>query len=323
MTVFSVQIEFWPIRGSFTIAREVKTESVVVTVCLERNGHKGCGECVPLKRYGQTPEGELHKIQEWLQQNHAWDRNVLLDTMAAGPARFALDTALWQLEASEKNIPLWQLTGFDSVPQNLPTSFTINGKDPEKLAQDAIKHSHFRWLKLKLLGDGLDQERLLAVHHAAPHMELIVDANEGLTENSLRDMLPVLQQCNVVLIEQPLPAGQDECLRDLDLAIPLAADESCHTADDLEKLVGKYQVVNLKLDKTGGLTHGLDMKRQAEKMGFRVMVGCMASTSLSILPAFLLAQGADFIDLDGALLLERDRDDVSLRYDAGRIFLAE
>lgn len=323
MSDFSVQIEHWPIRGNFIISRETKTESVVVTVQLSRNGHSGAGECVPLKRYNHTAQGEADRIREWLEQGHAWDRQVLIETMPASPARFALDTALWQLEAAEKNIPLWQYVGFDHCPAAIPTAFTLSAADPEIMAERAVERAEFRWIKLKLMGDGLDQARLSAVHAAVPDVELIVDANEGLTDVALQRLLPVLQSCNVVLIEQPLPSGQDDVLRDLHTSIPLAADESCHTIDDLDDLSGKYQVVNLKLDKTGGLTHALDMKKRAEQMGFRVMVGCMASTSLSILPGFLLAQDVAFIDLDGALLLEKDRENSKLFYRSGEILLVE
>lgn len=319
----SVQIEHWPIRGNFVISRETKTESVVVTVHLERNGFIGMGECVPLKRYGLTAEGEAEKIRAWLAKGHEWDRHVLIETMEACPARFALDTAMWQLEAAEQDKPLWQLAGFDACPPAVPTAFTISGVEPEMLAAQAKERTEFRWIKLKLLGDGLDQARLSAVHEAVPDSELIVDANEGLTDIALQRLLPVLHDCNVVLIEQPLPAGKDADLLHLDTSIPLAADESCHVLDDLQELAGKYQVANLKLDKTGGLTHALDVKKRAEQMGFRIMVGCMASTSLSILPGFILAQDAAYIDLDGALLLEKDRENSKLFYRSGEIFLVE
>lgn len=320
---YNAQIEHWPIRGNFVISRETKTESVVVTVCLERNGQTGCGECVPLKRYKQTPEGELDKINAWLAQHDIWDRQILMETMPACPARFALDTAMWQLEAAEQNKTLWQMVGFDACPVSVPTAFTLSGAAPEIMAERAAERAEFRWIKLKLMGDGLDQARLSAVHDAVPHADLIVDANEGLTDIALQRLIPVLQACNVVLIEQPLPEGQDDVLHDLQTSIPLAADESCHTMDDLEHLHGKYQVVNLKLDKTGGLTHALAMKKRALEMGFKVMIGCMASTSLSILPGFLLAQNAAFTDLDGALLLEKDRDDAKLVYRDGYVSLIE
>lgn len=323
MTAFSVQIEHWPIRGSFVISRETKTESVVVTVNLSRNGYTGAGECVPLKRYNHTAEAEAAHIREWLEQGHEWDRQVLIETMPAGPARFALDTAMWQLEAAEKNLPLWRYVGFESCPDPLPTAFTLSGAEPEIMGERALERSEFRWIKLKLMGDGLDQARLSAVHEALPDTDLIVDANEGLTDAALQRLLPVFQSCNVVLIEQPLPAGHDDVLAEITTSIPLAADESCHTMDDLDALAGKYQVVNLKLDKTGGLTHALEMKTRAEQMGFRVMVGCMASTSLSILPAFLLAHDAAFTDLDGALLLEKDRENSKLSYRSGEVFLVE
>lgn len=320
---YSVQTERWPITGGFVISRETKTDTIVVTVTLRRNGFEASGECVPLRRYDQTAEGEMQAISAWLDEGHALDRATLVRTMPARPARFALDTALWQLEAQEQQKPLWQLAGFDRCPPALPSAFTLSGAAPEIMAERAREHQEFRWIKLKLLGDGLDQARLCAVHEAVPHKPLIVDANEGLTGLALQRLLPVFGSCNVVLIEQPLPAGQDELLSEISSPIPLAADESCHTIDDLEKLAGKYQVVNLKLDKTGGLTHALSMKKRAEEMGFLVMVGCMVSTSLSILPAFLLGQNTAFTDLDGALLLEKDRPNSKLSYHSGEILLLE
>lgn len=298
-------------------------DTIVVTVTLRRNGIEASGECVPLKRYSQTAEGEAAAIQEWLDKGHDWDRATLIATMPARPARFALDTAMWQLESQEKGKTLWQLAGFDRCPPSLPTAFTLSGIEPEVMAERARERAEFRWIKMKLMGDGLDQARLSAVHEAVPDKQLIVDANEGLTDLALQRLLPVFQSCNVALIEQPLPAGKDAMLKNMMTTIPLAADESCHTIDDLEKLAGKYQVVNLKLDKTGGLTHALTMKKRAEEMGFLIMVGCMASTSLSILPGFLLAQNTAYIDLDGALLLEKDRPNSKLSYHSGEILLVE
>ncbi|MDB5477677.1 MAG: dipeptide epimerase [Alphaproteobacteria bacterium] len=327
MNNYKVEIQRFPIAGDgFTISRETKRDADVVYVRLERNGFSGEGECVPLKRYHYTTQSVAAEITTWLEENHPWDRVHLMQNMKAGPARFALDTAMWQLEAAEQGKTFAQFFGgqysIEKI-QSLPTAFTLSGAAPEKMAAVAKAHGEFRWLKTKLMGDGLDAERLAAIHHAVPEMELMVDANEALTPETLQALLPIFQQNNVVLIEQPLPENNDEALRGLNFPIPFVADESCHDILDLEKLAGKYQVANIKLDKAGGLTHALLMKQRARELGLQVMIGCMASTSLSILPAFFLAQQADFIDLDGALLLEQDRREAKLNYTGGWIAYAE
>lgn len=308
MNHFDVRIESWPIAGlGLVTARETKRDAIVVHVTLTRGGITGEGESFALKRFDHTPETVRDSCQLWLQSDHHWSRELLEKTMPANPARHAIDTALWRLEAAEHGKSLAEYAGI-SQPRALPTAFTLSGGTPDYLAQQALARHSFRWLKIKLMGDGLDEARLRAIHAACPDKELIVDANESLTVQTLENLLPVFLQCNVVLVEQPLPEGKDDALRDWKLPILLAADESCHSLNDLESLHGKYQVINLKLDKTGGLTHALKMKAAAQAMGFKIMVGCMASTSLAIYPAFLLAQDADFMDLDGALLLERDRE---------------
>lgn len=312
-----VEIQKFPIAGDgFTIARETKTDANVVYVELHRNGFHGSGECVPLKRYGHSTESIHAEITQWLSHHPEWSREKLIATMPSGPARFALDTALWQLEAAEHGVSFadYLRPFLDADPATIDTAFTLGGAPPEKMAALAATKSGFRWLKIKLMGDGLDQERLDQIHAAAPDTDLIVDANESLSPEMLTQLLPVFHRNRVVLIEQPLPEKNDEALRHIDFPVPFAADESCHDATDLPTLVGKYDIVNIKLDKAGGLTHALDMKRRAHELGFGVMVGCMASTWLSILPAFFLAQGAVFADLDGALLLVNDRADSPLSY---------
>jgi L-Ala-D/L-Glu epimerase len=317
---YAVEIQQFPIAGEgFVISRETKTDANVVYVHLMRNGHVGEGECVPLKRYGHTPESIKSEVEAWLAINPTWSRQGLIDTMPAGPARFALDTAMWQLEAAEQGKTFEQLVG--GTPHAIHSAFTLGGAAPEVMAERAATRTAFRWLKIKLMGDGLDERRLDAIHAAAPHIELIVDANEALTPDTLHALLPVFERNQVVLIEQPLPAGHDNALLGLNFPIPFAADESCHDMASLDALVGKYQVANIKLDKAGGLTHALAMKARAEALGFNIMVGCMASTSLSILPAFFLAQDASFIDLDGALLLVKDRENSKLCYDSGHLSL--
>ena len=320
MNTYKVEIQKFPIAGDgFTISRETKTDADVVYVELQRNAFSGDGECVPLKRYGHTTESIKAEIENWLQQHTTWTREGLIATMKAGPARFALDTAMWQLEAAEERMSFAQYFGQET--KTLQTAFTLSGATPEKMASVAETHKEFRWLKIKLMGDGLDEQRLDAIQSVTNGRELIVDANEGLTPDMLQNLLPVFQRNNVVLIEQPLPEGRDEALTTFTFPIPFAADESCHDANDLEKLVGKYQVANIKLDKAGGLTHAIEMKRHAQELGFKIMVGCMASTSLSILPAFFLAQDVAFIDLDGALLLKRDRANPSTKYTNGILSL--
>jgi L-alanine-DL-glutamate epimerase-like enolase superfamily enzyme len=305
-----VAIEAWKIAGDgFTTARETKRDAFVVHVILERDGKRGEGECFPLKRFGYTPEQIKTEVEDWLAQNYPWETDVLQKTLKPGPARFALDTAILQLH------------GLKSDPFTLNTAFTLSGAAPDVMAALAKTKREFRWLKTKLLGDGLDRERLEKIHEAAPDNELIIDANESLTIDTLSDLLPVFKEKNVILIEQPLPEGKDDMLKDFKSPIPLAADESCHTIDDLEKLHSRYQVINIKLDKTGGLTHAMAMKKRAQEMGFKVMVGCMASTSLSIYPAALVARDADYVDLDGALLLEKDREGIKIAYRDGRVYL--
>jgi L-alanine-DL-glutamate epimerase-like enolase superfamily enzyme len=308
MNKFAVTLESWPIAGlGLVTSRETKRDAIVVHVKLTRGGAVGEGESFALKRFDHTPEKVKAACELWLQSDHHWSRDVVEQTMLAGPARHAIDTALWRLEAAEQGKSLAEYVGIAN-PRALPTAFTLSGGTPDYLGQQALGRHSFRWLKIKLMGDGLDEARLRAIHVACPDKDLIVDANESLTPQTLENLLPVFLQCRVVLIEQPLPEGKDEALLGWQLPILVAADESCHSLDDLESLRGKYQVVNLKLDKTGGLTHALKMKAAAQEMGFKIMVGCMASTSLAIYPAFLLAQDADFMDLDGALLLEHDRD---------------
>lgn len=315
-----VEIEAWPIAGEgFVISRETKKDAMVVHVTLTRGGLTGEGECVPLKRYGHTPESIKQEIDTWLRAGHPWTREALIETLHAGPARFALDTALINLEAAEQNKSFEDYIVFKQ--KEWPTAYTISGGTPSVMSKAALMRQDFKWLKIKLMGDGLDAERLYAIHEVLSEKQLIVDANEALTIETLKELMPVFEFCNVVLIEQPLPAGHDEELRHFTSSIPFAADEACHDINDLENLVGKYHVVNLKLDKTGGLTHAIEMKKRAMELGFKVMVGCMASTGLSILPACALAHDADFTDLDGALLLVEDRPDSKISYRDGKVYL--
>jgi L-alanine-DL-glutamate epimerase-like enolase superfamily enzyme len=294
------RVERYPIRGGFTIARGTKREAVVVTAELiaelaDGRTLRGRGECVPYARYGETVEGVLAAIEaQGAGIAVGMDRAGLQGAMPAGAARNALDCAFWDLEAKIAGVPV-------------ATAFTLSLGEADAMGLAARAAARMPLLKLKLGGAADDIERVAAVRRNAPEARLIVDANEGWTIAQLEVLAPQLAALGVALIEQPLPAGQDQALADFRSPIPLGADESCHGIDSLAALAGCYQVVNIKLDKTGGLTEALALKAAAEAAGFGIMAGCMVSTSLAMAPAFLLAQGAAFVDLDGPLLLERDR----------------
>ena len=310
-------IERFPIAGRFTIARGSKTEAVVVTVQLEQDGLVGRGECVPYGRYGETPENTLAAIEALAPDFAAgMSRAELQQALPAGAARNALDCALWDLEAKRAGASVAALAG-TALPECIETAFTIGLGSPDAMADAAARAAHLPLLKIKLGAPG-DAERLHAVRAAAPEARLIVDANEGWHGNDLPVLLDICAHCNVELVEQPLPAGQDAALADFDHTVPLCADESVHALAGLEALVGRYDAINVKLDKTGGLTEALAVAARAEALGLSIMVGCMVSTSLSMLPARLLASRARWIDLDGPLLLEQDRPD-GLVYERGTI----
>jgi L-alanine-DL-glutamate epimerase-like enolase superfamily enzyme len=305
--------ESWPISGGFAIARGSKRTAETVTATLsttlpDGRAATGRGECVPYARYGETVDGVLADIAAMTTAIAAGlGRMQLQAAMPAGAARAALDCAFWDLEAKANNIPAWRLAGLGAPPAPLVTAFTLSLASPDQMGAAAFAASAMPLLKLKLGGDGDDVARAAAVRRNAPRARLIVDANEGWTMAQLTETAPALAALGVALIEQPLPAGQDAALAGYSCPVPLGADESCHGIDSLRDLRGRYQVVNIKLDKTGGLTHALAMKHAAEAAGFGIMVGCMVATSLAMAPAFLVAQGAAFVDLDGPLLLERDR----------------
>ena len=303
---FFVSIEHHPFAGEgFKISREIKLDASVIKLTLHQNGFTGIGECVALKRYGHTVELLAEQINVFCQRQSCLDD---LENLQPGPARFALDTALTQLMAQKNNQTIAGYLGITVPLDPIATAFTLSLDTPEKMQQAATQRLDFATLKLKQGNDDLNIARLEAISAVAPHAKFILDANEALTPASLEKLLVDLQKFPVILMEQPLPAGNDEALRDLQSPIPFAADESCHTLDQLAGLQRKYQVVNLKLDKTGGLHHAMRMVDQARVMGFDIMIGCMGSTSLSIYPAYLLAAYAQakYNDLDGALLLARD-----------------
>jgi L-alanine-DL-glutamate epimerase-like enolase superfamily enzyme len=314
----SVRTESWPIAGSFTISRGAKTEAQVVVAELSDGRHKGRGECVPYPRYDETAQtvmAALGAVSTRLA--FGLDRAALQAEMPAGAARNALDCAFWDLEAKRANKPAHELAGLPA-PKPLTTAFTISLGTPEAMADAARKAAARKLLKIKLGGPG-DAERIKAVRASAPHAELIVDANEGWTAGNLAANLAACAAAGVTLIEQPLPAGDDAALATVSRPIPVCADESVHDRASLRALAGHYDAVNIKLDKTGGLTEALAMAAEAETLGFAVMVGCMVATSLAMAPAMLLAQRARVVDLDGPLLLAKDRPD-GLRYDGSMVY---
>ena len=306
--VMKVEVERFPIAGRFVIARGARTEAVVVTVAIADGEAVGRGECVPYARYGETVEGVVAAI-EGLRERVAGglDRVALQEALPAGAARNALDCALWDLEAKLSGVPAHLAAGIDRLPP-VTTAYTISLDDPTVMAEAVGDARDRPLLKIKLGAVGGDLERIRAVRAAAPEATLIGDANEGWTEKNLAEHLAACAEAGFALIEQPLPAAQDEMLRGLARPVPLCADESAHDRHGLERLVGLYDAINIKLDKTGGLTEALAVAEDAERRGFALMVGCMLGTSLAMAPALLLAPRARFVDLDGPLLLARDRE---------------
>jgi len=313
----AVRVERWPIAGSFTISRGAKTEAVVVVAELSDGSLRGRGECVPYARYGETVEGVAAAIGAMAGPiANGLDRERLQSAMAAGAARNALDCAFWDFAAKQKGCRAHELLGL-APPQPVTTAYTISLASTEAMAQAATKAADRALLKVKL-GGAQDPARIDAVRRAAPRAELIVDANEAWTPDDLARNLAACAQAGVTLVEQPLPADRDDALAQITRPLPICADESVHASASLSSLVGKYDAVNIKLDKTGGLTEALAMAGEAERLGFTLIIGCMVATSLAMAPAMLVAQRARVVDLDGALLLARDRPD-GLVYDGSRI----
>jgi len=298
--------ERWPIAGSFAISRGAKTEAVVVVAELGDGKALGRGECVPYPRYGESVDSVMTQINAVRAQLAAGlDRAALQKAIPPGAARNALDCAFWDLEAKRSARPVHELAGL-AAPHAVTTAFTISLGRPAAMAEAATKAASRALLKIKLGADG-DHDRIAAVRAAAPQATLIVDANEGWDERNLSRNLAACAQAGVVLVEQPLPDGRDQALADIKRPIPVCADESAHDRASLPALAGKYDAVNIKLDKAGGLTEALAMAAQAEQLGFAIMAGCMVATSLAMAPAMLLAQKALYVDLDGPLLLAKDR----------------
>ncbi|WP_028035724.1 N-acetyl-D-Glu racemase DgcA [Chelativorans sp. J32] len=302
----SIQIENFPIAGVFRISRGAKTEARVLTCTISEGEARGWGECVPYARYGESLESVAAQIEEMRADiANGIDRHTLLKRMPAGAARNAIDCALWDLEAKRMGRRVAQAVCV-APPQPLVTAQTISLGTPEEMASQARQYASRPLLKIKVGGED-DEARIKAVASAAPKSRLILDANEGWTENNIEEYLRIAATHRVALVEQPLPAGRDALLREIAHPIAICADESLHTTADLEGLRGLYDAVNIKLDKTGGLTEAILLRDRARALGFSIMVGCMVGTSLAMAPAVLLAQGAEYVDLDGPLLLARDR----------------
>jgi len=317
MAVLSVRHESWPIRGTFAISRGSKTAADVVVVEIADGGHVGRGECVPYARYGETVAGVIAAVAALAADIAAGlTRAHLQDALAPGAARNGLDCALWDLAAKQAGRRAWVLAGV-AAPEPAVTAFTISVGPAEQMAADAAANRDRPLLKLKLTGPG-DLDRVAAVRAAAPAARLVVDANEAWTAADCAALFPALAGLGVEMIEQPLPADGDGALAEMARPVPVCADESCHTRADLPRLAGRYDMVNIKLDKTGGLTEALALADAAVAAGFGVMVGCMIATSLAMAPATLLAGRAAIVDLDGPLLLREDRAD-GLSFAGGRV----
>lgn len=298
--------ESWLIEGSFTISRGSRTHANVVVVELQQGEHTGRGECVPYARYDESIESviaELAALEDKIVAGLT--RQEMQSLLPSGAARNALDCAYWDLTCKQSGQRIWQQLEV-AQPESVITAFTLSLDTPERMKAAAIKNAHRPLLKLKLAGEG-DVERVAAVREGSPNARIIVDANEGWNEAQYLEMVPELVKLNVEMIEQPFPASDDGALAHLPRPITLCADESCHDSSSLKNIIGRYDMINIKLDKTGGLTEAIALKEEAEKAGLQIMVGCMVATSLAMAPAFIVAQNVQIVDLDGPLLLAEDR----------------
>ncbi|TFI60074.1 dipeptide epimerase [Sphingomonas parva] len=307
MRSLHAQHDIFLLSRPFRIARGVKVAADVVTVTIEEDGIIGRGESVPYARYGESVESTLAAIDEVRPLIEAGgDREALLTAMPAGAARNALDCALWDLEARQQDTSVAAMIGAPALAP-LASALTIVIDTPEAMAAAAAAVADAPLLKVKV--DGVAPEgQIRAVRDAAPNARLIVDPNESWDRALVERMQQILLDCRVDLLEQPLPAGADAWLEGFQPAVPICADESVHTEDDLATIAARYQVVNVKLDKSGGLTAGLRLARGAREAGLGLMTGCMVSSSLSIAPALHVAAMSDFVDLDGPVWLAQDRD---------------
>jgi len=311
----------WPLAQPFAISRGSRTTAEVVIAEIFDGDSRGRGECVPYPRYGESVESVVQAL-EYMRGAvfSGLDREALQRAMPPGAARNALDAAFWDIEAKRADRRVADLAGIGPM-KPLVTAYTLSLDTPERMGEAATIHRQRPLLKLKLTGEG-DIERVRAVRRNAPAARLIVDANEGWTARQFAELAPALADLGVELIEQPLPVGADDALAELLHPIPVCADESCHVSADLDRLAGKYDAVNIKLDKTGGLTEALRLASAARERGFKIMVGCMIGTSLAMAPALLVAQQASVVDLDAPLLLAHDRVP-GLRYDGSTVYPPE
>jgi L-alanine-DL-glutamate epimerase-like enolase superfamily enzyme len=314
---FSVAEQSWPLDNPFRTSRGASTEARVVVVTVSDGQHTGRGEAVPISRYRQTPASTVAQLEQIFPK--CVDRQQIQELLPAGAARNALDCALWDLEAKSSGKRVWELAKIQIV-EAVETAFTISLDAPEKMAAMAQASKDVPLLKLKLGGDSLDLPRVEAVRASAPAARLMVDANESWSPSHYREIVGALCELGVELIEQPFPADADDILETLDHPVPVYADESCHTTADLPRLANRYDAINVKLDKTGGLTEALLLTERARERGFKILIGCMACTSLGIAPARLLAGATDHVDLDGPLLLAGDRHH-RLSYRGGKVGL--
>ena len=307
------KVDVFPLKKLFTISRGSRTEAEVVSVKVSKDGFTGYGECVPYKRYNETVKSVIDQITNLNKVNNRYD---LEQNLPSGAARNALDCAFWDLEAKLNNTSVADLINLNISP--VITSFTLSLDTSEKMGQEAQLNSHLPILKIKLGGGNEDLERIKSVRKFAPQSDIIVDANEGWSLDEYNYLMPHFVEAKIKMIEQPFPSQYDGELKNINRPIPICADESCHDTSSLEKCIGKYDVINIKLDKTGGLTEALKLKKNAELRNFDIMVGCMVGSSLAMAPAIYVAQNVKWVDLDGPLLLSEDRKN-PLKYSNSKI----
>lgn len=307
------KVDVFPLKKLFTISRGSRTEAEVVSVKVSKDGFTGYGECVPYKRYNETVKSVIDQITNLNQVNNRYE---LEQNLPPGAARNALDCAFWDLEAKLNNTSVADLINLIISP--VITSFTLSLDTSEKMGQEAQLNSHLPILKIKLGGGNEDLERIKSVRKFAPQSDIIVDANEGWSLDEYNYLMPHFVEAKIKMIEQPFPSQYDGELKNINRPIPICADESCHDTSSLEKCIGKYDVINIKLDKTGGLTEALKLKKNAELHNFDIMVGCMVGSSLAMAPALYVAQNVKWVDLDGPLLLSEDRKN-PLKYSNSKI----
>ena len=307
------KVDVFPLKKLFTISRGSRTEAEVVSVKVSKDGFTGYGECVPYKRYNETVKSVIDQITNLNQVNNRYE---LEQNLPPGAARNALDCAFWDLEAKLNNTSVADLINLSISP--VITSFTLSLDTSEKMGQEAQLNSHLPILKIKLGGGNEDLERIKSVRKFAPQSDIIVDANEGWSLDEYNYLMPHFVEAKIKMIEQPFPSQYDGELKNINRPIPICADESCHDTSSLKKCIGKYDVINIKLDKTGGLTEALKLKKNAELRNFDIMVGCMVGSSLAMAPAIYVAQNVKWVDLDGPLLLSEDRKN-PLKYSNSKI----